>query len=182
MAGKTCHLVGETRTYLMSLLTVCGVQVPVSSVDENSVLPSHAMHAVSSLLLPATKPKPDGQSELLCGLHGVASLEAENLPAAHFAHEASFVVVEVTSSCPAPHVVTVADLHGDVDRPGLKDSPEIHFSQPVFRRFVPCTNPRPSPQFKLECGAHLINWAVMPWKKPAMQLGQLISVRAVPFK
>ena len=96
--------------------------------------------------------------------------------------DASLVPVAATYPCPAPHVVTVTDLHGDVDRPGLKDSPEIHFSQPVFRRFVPCTNPRPSPQFKLECGAHLINWAVMPWKKPAMQLGQLISVRSVPFK
>ena len=96
--------------------------------------------------------------------------------------DASLVAVAATYPCPAPHVVTVTDLHGDVDRPGLNLVPASHCSQLVFSVADPARNPWPCLHGKFEWGMHLAYMTpVLSWNCPVAQEKQPAFFVAVPL-
>ena len=104
--------------------------------------------------VPLTNPSPAGHCALVCDRHADESLSDEYMPVGQLLHCALAVDVAARKPWPAPHAVTVTELHGDVDRPGLNAVPARHCSQLESAVVVPATNPMPSAQGELECVLH----------------------------
>jgi hypothetical protein len=146
----------------------------------NSNRPSHGSHSLFVVAVPTRDASPAGHGELLCGLHALVSLEDEYEPEEHGVQEASRVLVDGWNPCPAPHAVTVTDLHGVVDSPALNVSPLEHCSQRVSLRIVPATKPNPTLHGALACATHFAFGAVDDWNFPAPHLTHTSFTVALP--